>query len=95
MLLLLSFLLSFLHCVAGTLLEVKEADLRFDIALIRNSSSNAVDFHISIDSHFKPKGGWVALGTGHGMRGALMFIMYSFDGKGIVFQNIFPSIDCY
>lgn len=75
-------LLSAFRLAKATLLEVKEANLRVDLSLFHNSSTNAVDFHISMASEFGPRGGWVALGTGHAMKGALMFIMYSLDGKG-------------
>ncbi|KAL3421435.1 hypothetical protein PVAG01_07880 [Phlyctema vagabunda] len=81
MLYLLSLLILILHLAQASPHYVERADLLIDISLVQNSSSNAVDFHISMTSKFGPKGGWVALGTGHGMKGSLMFIMFPTDEK--------------
>lgn len=76
-----SSLVLFLHFANALQFDVKRSDLQISISLVQNSSSNAVDFHISMVSRFGTKGGWAALGTGHGMAGSLMFMMYTIDTK--------------
>ncbi len=88
MLFFLGFLVVILEFAKAGPNYVKQADLLFDISLVQNSSNNGIDFHISMASHFGPKGGWVALGTGHIMKGSLMFIMYPTDEKCITPRSI-------
>ncbi|XMA17515.1 hypothetical protein WAI453_010306 [Rhynchosporium graminicola] len=76
-----SSLVLFLQLANALQFDVKGSDLQISIGLVQNSSSNAVDFHISMVSRFGTKGGWAALGTGHGMAGSLMFMMYTIDAK--------------
>ncbi|KAL2068658.1 hypothetical protein VTL71DRAFT_14995 [Oculimacula yallundae] len=74
-------LLLFLQFANALQFDVKRSDLQISISLVQNSSSNAVDFHISMVTRFGTNGGWAALGTGHGMAGSLMFMMYTIDAK--------------
>lgn len=81
MLLFIAFFISIITNATAWQQHVPKANFQISVNLVQNSSSNGVDFHISMASPLGSNGGWVALGTGNSMYGSLMFIMYTVDTK--------------